>query len=161
MNLDRIFDTFNQHGVAYLLIGGMNFMLRHQPILTFDVDLWIDDRDDNRARCELALAALDAEWGDTDTTWEPVANKPAGWLARQAVFSLNSPHGAIDIFRAVPGLGGWQTSFQTAIAEATSSGIRYYGISDEDMLRCQLVLDAALQKTSRMQVLQSKLRGTP
>jgi hypothetical protein len=144
MNLDRIFDTFNQHGVAYLLIGGMNFMLRHQPILTFDVDLWIDDRDDNRARCELALAALDAEWGDTDTTWEPVANKPAGWLAR-----------------TVPGLGGWQSSFQTAIAEATSSGIRYYGISDEDMLRCQLALDAALQKTSRMQVLQSKLRGTP
>jgi hypothetical protein len=74
MNLDRIFDTFNQHGVAYLLIGGMNFMLRHQPILTFDVGLWIDDRDDNRARCELALAALDAYDGRRVATYELPSN---------------------------------------------------------------------------------------
>ncbi len=161
MNADRILATMNQFSVAYLLIGGVNFMLRHQPMLTFDVDLWIEDSDENQARCEQALASLDAEWGETDATWEAVAKKPAGWLTRQAVFCLHSPHGAIDIFRRVHGLADWQSSFQRSVAEATSSGVGYHGISDGDMLQCQLALDASAQKASRIQTLQAKLQGMP
>jgi hypothetical protein len=161
MNVDKILQTMNQFGVAYLLIGGMNFMLRHEPILTFDVDLWIEDSDANHTRCEQALAALDAEWGESDATWELVAKKPAGWLTRQAVFSLHSPAGAIDIFRHVHGLGDWQSSSQRAVAESTASGTTYRGLSDSDMLQCQLSLDASLQKTSRIQKLQSRLKNTP
>jgi hypothetical protein len=157
MNADRILATMNQFGVAYLLIGGVNFMLRHEPILTFDMDLWIEDSDENRTRCEQALAALDAEWGETDADWGPVAKKSAGWLTRQAVFCLHSPVGAIDIFRRVHGLADWQSSFQRSVAEATSSGIGYHGISDSDMLLCQLALDASAQKASRIQTLQAKL----
>ena len=48
MNVDRILETFNRHEVAWLLIGGMNFLLRHKPVLTFDVDLWVDDTVQNR-----------------------------------------------------------------------------------------------------------------
>ena len=158
MNVDHILAIFNQHQVEYLLIGGMNFMLRHEPVLTFDVDLWIDDTDENRRRCELALAALDAEWGPTDATWEHVGSKPAGWIEAQGVFSLLSPHGAIDVFRAVRGLGDWSASRQSAVRELTSGGIEYYGLSDEDMLRCQLALDAAMQKTARIQSLRTKLK---
>jgi hypothetical protein len=158
MNVDHILAIFNQHQVEYLLIGGMNFMLRHEPVLTFDVDLWIDDTDNNRRRCELALAALDAEWGPTDATWEHVGSKPAGWIATQGVFSLLSPHGAIDVFRAVRGLGDWSTSRQSAVHELTSGGSEYYGLSDEDMLRCQLALDVAMQKTARIQSLRTKLK---
>jgi hypothetical protein len=91
MNVDHILNTLNQHGVSYLLIGGMNFLLRHLPLSTYDVDVWIEDRFDNRRRCETALAALDAEWGRTDADWGPVAKLPAGWLDQQGVFSLNSP----------------------------------------------------------------------
>lgn len=159
MNADKILETMNQFGVAYLLIGGVNFMLRHEPILTFDVDLWIEDSDANRTRCEQALAVLDAEWGETDATWEPVVKKPAGWLSRQAVFCLHSPAGAIDIFRRVQGLGDWHSSFRRSVAEATSSGIGYHGISDSDMLQCQLALDASAQKAHRIQKLQAKLKG--
>jgi len=88
MNVDHIFESFNRQGVDYLLIGGMNFLLCHQPILTFDVDLWINDTVDNRRRCEAALAALAAEWGRTNADWGPVAPKAAGWLDQQAVFCL-------------------------------------------------------------------------
>jgi len=161
MNADKILDTMNQFGVAYLLIGGVNFMLRHVPILTFDVDLWIEDSNENRARCEQALVALDAEWGQTDADWGPVAKRPAGWLGSQAVFCLHSPTGAIDIFRRVKGLADWQSSFQRSVAEATSTGVGYHGISDNDMLLCQLALDAAMQKASRIQTLQAKLKGNP
>lgn len=101
MNIDLILGTFNRHGVDYLLLGGMNFFLRHQQVLTFDIDLWIEDVPANLRRCEAALAALDAEWGITDADWGLVAQKPAGWLDRQHVYSLHSPHGAIDIFRSV------------------------------------------------------------
>jgi hypothetical protein len=151
----------NDWSVGYLLIGGMNFMLRHQPILTFDIDLWIEDTDANRARCEAALTALDAEWGETDSNWESVANKPPGWLFRQSVFSLNSADGAIDIFRAVPGLVDWQASWQSSLVEQTSGGVSYHGISDEDMLRCQMALEASARKTSRIQALQDKLKQKP
>jgi hypothetical protein len=46
-----------------------NFLLRHEPVLTYDVDLWIDDTAENGRRCEMALAALGAEWARTDTHW--------------------------------------------------------------------------------------------
>src|SRR5687767_6206542 len=126
MNVDYILSTFHQHQVDYLMIGGMHFLLRHSPILTYDVDLWIEDSDANRVRAEGALAALDAEWGRTDADWEPVAAKPAGWLSAQGVYCLNSPHGAIDIFRQVAGLGDWHTSVQSAVATSTMGGISYY-----------------------------------
>jgi len=161
MNVDHILNTFNQHHVSYLLIGGMNFLLRHQPLTTYDVDLWIEDSPENRQRCEAALAALSAEWGPTDATWSPVAQLPAGWLSRQGVFALHSPHGAIDIFRSVQGLPDWPTSAARAVSEQTPTGIRYHGISDEDMLLCQLALAPPLQNQTRIQYLANKLRGAP
>jgi hypothetical protein len=79
MNPDKIFATMNDHGVFYLLIGGMNFMLRHEPkLLTFEIDFWIDDTAENRQRCETALAALDAKWGVNDADWKPVAERQPG-----------------------------------------------------------------------------------
>ena len=101
MNVDHILETLNGHQVAYILIGGMNFLLRHTPVLTYDVDLWIDDTPENLDRCEKALGELQAEWGATDNDWGPVSSKTPGWLGSQAVFCLTSPHGAVDIFRLV------------------------------------------------------------
>ena len=81
MNVDHILGTLNGHHVAYILIGGMNFLLRHAPVLTYDVDLWIEDTPENRDRCERALGELQAEWGASDRDWGPVAAKAEGWLA--------------------------------------------------------------------------------
>lgn len=153
MNVDHILSVFNENQVAYLLIGGMNFLLRHAPILTFDVDLWIDDTPENRARCELALARLDAEWGTGDSDWRPTRELPGGWLQQQAVFCLTSPHGAIDIFRAVTGLGDWKSSASRSILEKTNAGTQYRGLSDEDMLACQLALEPGQRKMERVRFL--------
>lgn len=161
MDVDHILETLNRHSVAYLLIGGMNFLLRHQPVLTFDVDLWIEDAAENRRRCETALAALDAQWGRTNADWGPVAAKASGWLDQQSVYCLNSRHGAIDIFLSVRGLTDWQRSFQSAAIERTAAGTKYHGLSDADMLQCQLALDPGMQKKDRIQVLQTKLKPAP
>ena len=84
-NTDHILTTLNQHRLDYLLIGGVNFLLRHAPVLTYDIDVWIDDTADNRRRGEAALVELKAEWGMSDEDWGPVAAKRQGWLDNRTV----------------------------------------------------------------------------
>ncbi len=103
MDVNLILQTFNAHCVDYLLIGGMNFLLFHEPVLTFDVDLWIDDAPENLRCAEQALGELRAEWARTEQDWRPVAEMASGWLSRQSVFCLTSPHGSIDVFRGCAG----------------------------------------------------------
>ena len=159
MDPGRILQIMNEHDVDYLLIGGLNFFLRHDPVATLDVDLWIADSEENRRRCEHALAELDAEWGKGDEDWGPVADKNPDWLNHQSVFCLLSPHGAIDIFLSVAGLADWQACASRALREEISEGVEYLGLADEDMLLCQQALEPAMQRKDRMARLQQALAG--
>jgi hypothetical protein len=156
--IDAILQALNDNGVRYILIGGVNFLLHHQPIATFDVDFWIEDSDENRARCHTALAALGASWGPDDEEWRNVKDLPADWLAWQGVFCLTSPLGSIDLFRAVKGLGSWSDSRQRARTGVTANGTPYVGLSDEEMLQCQLALSEEERKLDRVRVLQAVLK---
>jgi hypothetical protein len=160
MNVDHILSTMNRHGVRYLLIGGMNFMLRHEPVLTFDIDLWIEDTEANRRNCETALVELETTWGPTDDTWQPVANLGSGWLDEKQVYCTLSTSGAIDIFRSVRGLSNWTSCNQRALNETTKEGVQYFALSDEDMLACQLALDEGERKQSRINSLRATIKGT-
>ncbi len=153
MNVDRILETFNRHQAACLLIGGMNFLLRHGPVVTFDVDLWVEDTPENLQ----ALAELQAEWGRSKDDWGPVAHKQAGWLQGQAVFCLTSPHGAIDIFCAVTGLDDWATCRARAQPGRTAAGVSFLGLADRDMLRSQLALPEAARNEDRIRALKRAL----
>ncbi len=157
MNVDRILETFNRYQVACLLIGGMNFLLRHSPVVTFDVDLWIEDTPENLRRSEQALGELQAEWGRSRDDWGPVADKRPGWLRSQAVFCLTSPHGAIDIFCTVTGLDAWATCRGRAEPGRTAAGVSFLGLSDRDMLRCQLALPEAARNQDRIRALKRAL----
>ncbi|MFM1996281.1 MAG: hypothetical protein RLZZ111_668 [Planctomycetota bacterium] len=152
MNVDHVLRTFADCGVESLLIGGMNFPLRHEPVLTYDIDLWVRDTAENRERCDTALRMLDASWGAAERDGRPVAAQP-GWLARQDVFYLTSPSGAIDIFRAVKGLPSWEESAARAHAGRTAGGAPYRGLCDEDMLACQRALPPEHRRQSRIEAL--------
>jgi hypothetical protein len=154
IDIDHVFDVLNGQHVDYLLIGGMNFLLRHQPVLTFDVDVWIDDTPANRARCEAALIELDAEWGPTETEWGPVRRFAPGWLELQAVFSLTTKAGALDVFRHLAGAGSWAACRARAVRGRTSGGREFWGLSDKDMLACQYALDEPLRKLDRIRYLE-------
>lgn len=154
MNVDHILQTLNRHNVGYLLIGGMNFLLRHAPVLTYDVDLWIEDTDENLGRCEEALSELDAQWGTSQEDWGPVSRRSSGWLKSQQVFCLTSPHGAIDIFRRVKGLEDRRACLERAPLEKTAGGIPYRGLSDEDMLRGEKALDEPARNQDRIRALE-------
>jgi hypothetical protein len=157
MDADRILATLNRCGVAYLLIGGVNFLLRHSPVVTFDVDVWVEDVPENLARMERALAELQAEWGPSETDWTPVADRAPGWLQAQSVFCLTSPHGAIDVFRAVRGLDSWAASRSRAEFRHTATGVGYPGLADDDMLRCQTALPESERKLDRIRTLRRAL----
>lgn len=160
MNVDTILDTLNRHGVDYLLIGGMNFLLRHQPVLTFDVDVWIEDSPSNRMRCQQALLALHATWGPTVEEWGPVSRFQDDWLERRAVICLITSAGPLDIFRGVAGLPNWSTCATRGLNLHTPAGIPYRGLSDEDMLACQLALAEPDRKLDRVRLLQDSIRST-
>jgi hypothetical protein len=155
---DRILSTLNDHRVDYLVIGGVNFLLRHTPVLTYDIDVWIEDSSDNRRRCEAALAELQAEWGMSDEDWGPVATKRAGWLGVRSVYCLTSPSGAIDVFRFVKGMDDWAACRARAAAGKTGSGMAFWGLSDADMLRCQLALPEGQRNQARISYLEGVLR---
>lgn len=157
MNVDSILSAMNRRGVEYLLIGGVNYMLRHRPVLTFDVDLWIEDVPENRQRCVQALVELDAEWGPTEQEWGPVTRLAGDWLSRQPVFSFLTKDGPLDVFRAVKGLESWSACAARARQEATPAGVAYRGLSDRDMLACQLALEEPLRKLDRIRHLETLL----
>lgn len=158
MDIDRILDTMNRQHVAYILVGGVNFLLRHTPVATFDVDLWIQDTPENLKRCEKALAELDAAWGPSENDWQPVARQKPGWIGRQSVFCMTSPFGAIDVFRSVRGIESWTECQARAEARTSARGIAYLGLSDQDMLQCQLALPEGQRKQDRIHVLEESLR---
>ncbi len=159
MNVDRVLETLNARQVRYLLIGGVNYGLRHAPVLTYDLDVWIEDTAENLRRCEEALAELHAEWGRVEDEWKPVAELKPGWLTRQGVFCLTSPHAAIDVFRSVEGLTSWAECHERAVTEHTASGVAYAGLSDDDMLQCQLALPEEEQNRQRIRDLRRLLGG--
>jgi hypothetical protein len=157
MNVDFILETFERQSVDALLIGGMNFLLRHHPVLTFDIDFWVGDTEENLTRVATALRALDARWGRTEATWGPVPDS-ADWLRIQSVFCLTSPHGAIDIFRAVEGLPDqYDACAARATLEVSPGGARYRSLSDVDMLSCQLALPESLRRLDRTRYLKNLL----
>ena len=157
MNVDHILQVLYDHQVDYLLIGGMNFLLNHKPELTFDLDIWVEDKPENLSTLNLALRDLEAAWGKTEEAWKPVSEDPS-WLQAQTLFCLTSRHGALDIFRKVLGLDNpFRESKARATLQKTSAGTLYWSLSDADMLRCQLALPLAEQKPLRIQTLQAAL----
>jgi len=157
MNIDSILGTLNRRKVNYLLIGGVNFLLRHEPVLTFDTDIWVEDSPENRARLALALMDMGGEWGPTEKEWKPVSADPA-WLEIQEIFCLTTRHGALDVFRSVKGLEGrFDECMRGAVQSKTATGVSYHGLSDRHMLVCQLALDEKDRKPERILALQAAL----
>lgn len=157
MNVDRILQALNDSGVDYLLIGGMNFLLRHLPELTFDVDIWVRDDAENLSRLNGSLQRLGAAWGRTEAEWRPIGDDWR-WLQSQGVFCLTTAHGALDVFRDVRGLEGqYRECKARGISTATASGVPFTGLSDRDMLTCQEALPAEQRKVRRIEVLREAI----
>jgi hypothetical protein len=153
MNVDEILRALNHEQVDYLLIGGMNFLLRHLPELTYDVDVWVRDDAANLERVNRALQKLGAEWGATETEWRSVPDDWR-WMQRQACFCMTTKHGALDVFRDVRGLEGrFAECRAAAVPSRTQKEVPYLALADEHMLACQEALPENERKPKRVETL--------
>lgn len=154
MNVDLVLGKFNESRADYILIGGMNFFIVHQPVATLDIDFWIADSEMNHAAVHAALSALEAEvsFSPKGDDWRPVSSlESPSWIAREGVHCLNSPHAAIDIFRAVPGLEeGFDALKPRCPIRTTRAGVKFRSLSDDLMVRCQLALPETQRKLDRL-----------
>jgi len=158
MNVDEILSALNAAEVDYLLIGGMNFLLRHAPELTFDVDVWVRDDAANLQVLNRALRCLGAEWGPTEQSWASVPDDWQ-WLRRQDCFCLTTQHGALDVFRDVRGLEGrFAECKAAALPSKTATGVAYLALSDEHMLTSQEALPPPERKLHRIELLRAAIR---
>jgi hypothetical protein len=161
MNIDAILEAFNRQEVDAILIGGMNFMMRHQPVLTFDIDFWVKDTGENLAHVADALREVGAEWGSSEKTWGPL---PAGyqWLLSQQIYCLTTQHGAVDIFRSVEGLADqYEACKARSTVQCSTGGQSYWSLSERDMLACQLALPEGSRRLDRVAYLQKYLEEHP
>ncbi|HYF48005.1 MAG TPA: hypothetical protein VEJ63_01265 [Planctomycetota bacterium] len=156
LKIDEILQTLNDYGVDYILIGGVNFLINHEMINTQDVDVWIADDEENHKKLLAALRKMGAAWGPTEREWKPVAEN-TNWIKKQPVLCLTTDLGALDVFRFVKGLDDYQASKQRAALKHTAAGVKFLSLSDEDMLRCQEVLDPREQKLDRMRTLREAI----
>jgi len=156
MNVDTILEVFQRHKVDAILIGGMNFLLRHQPVLTFDIDFWVRDNDENLSRVTAAMRELEAQWGKSEKTWGTLSANH-DWRS-QNIFCVTTKYGAVDIFREVQGLEGqYEACHARSLLEQTVSGIPYRSLSDRDMLACQLALPENERRLDRVTFLKNHL----
>lgn len=159
MDVDRILKTLNDHQVDYLLIGGINFLLHHQPVLTYDVDIWVADIDLNLQNLNAALIELEAAWGPSEKDWKPVPKKFT-WLKQQGCFCLTTEAGALDIFRDVLGLEGhYDECSKSARCGKTATGISYRGLSDNHMLLAEEALDLSHRRADRINILRRAIEN--
>ncbi len=145
-----VFRVLNENAVHYLLIGGLNYFLRHKPVSTQDIDVFVEPSRDNLSRCETALSALHAQWGRDDADWKLTSEKPGGWLSGQAVFCLLTPQAPLDIFLSVPGISSFAEADANAASIITNDGTKVRCISTEHLLACQLALPESLRRLDRV-----------
>jgi hypothetical protein len=58
----RILELLEQHGVAYIVVGGVAAVLQGAPVTTFDIDTLVKVDAENADRLLAALAALQARY---------------------------------------------------------------------------------------------------
>ncbi len=150
LEFQRLFQVLNDHGVQFILIGGMNYFLRFRPVTTQDIDIWISPVKENVLRCEQAMAAIEAQWGRTDDDWGATAEKPSGWLLSQCVFCLLTNCGLVDIFTAVVGLPDFEACWERGETIAVSGNTTFRSLSAMDMLACQLAIPEENRRHERV-----------
>lgn len=54
-DFEDLLELLSEHGVRYLIVGGLAFIYHAKPRFTKDIDLWIDPDPENVARANTAL----------------------------------------------------------------------------------------------------------
>jgi hypothetical protein len=109
-----------EHGVRFVLVGGLAAQAHGSPSLTGDVDICFDRSGDNLERLAAALESLAAVRRDIPADWPPMPPLDGRTLRAGAVFTLATRYGDLDLLDAPdPGF-----DYETLAAHAVSTSLR-------------------------------------
>jgi hypothetical protein len=108
LDAEPIIAAFNQHGVAYVLIGAFAARAHNAPIPpTLDIDFTPATDLENLSRIAAALRTLDAQLRTADeATGVPFVPDPA-LIAQMKMLNLTCAHGDFDLAFFPSGTGGF------------------------------------------------------
>lgn len=67
----EIVELLNQHGVEYIVVGGVAAVIQGAPVTTFDLDALIRVSEENATRLHNALESLDARYREHSSKLKP------------------------------------------------------------------------------------------
>jgi len=127
MDIEHILRTLNDHGVDYIVIAVLG-----EPHKPRGIGIWIEDTEANRIEVNFALQELGCQNDTGENAWKTTPASPE-WLLQDNQHRLNCPHGILEIFRAVKGLGSYESFKPNASIRSMQDGELYYSLSMEDV----------------------------
>ncbi len=132
LDLRELFRVLDEHGVDYLVIGGVAAQVHGRRRTTKDLDITPAPELDNFTRLTAALVALDAHPAEVG----PGAPTPTAEQLRIApvVPPLITRHGELHILNDVPGATVY-AEMRTRALSTDLDGITTYIVSVDDLIR--------------------------
>ncbi|MGH9159187.1 MAG: hypothetical protein ACRD2X_04290 [Vicinamibacteraceae bacterium] len=156
---DEVIRVLHEHGVRFVLIGGLAATLHGAAHVTFDVDIAPDDSADNLARLSSALRALDARVRVEGMPEGLVFEHDATSLARMIVLNLVTRAGDLDVVLHPTGVTSF-AEWDARAADLVVLGVPVRVASIDDIVRSK---EAAGREKDRLvlpmlRVLRDQLR---
>ena len=104
MQPEAIFRSLAEHGVEYVLVGGLAATAHGASLVTLDTDICFRQTPENCERLAEALASLGAEIFPPRSVLIPVTGE---LLLTHRIVHLRTQAGRLDIMASVPGLGAF------------------------------------------------------
>lgn len=131
---EAILRSLEEHGVRYVLVGGLAATLYGSPYVTTDVDITPDRAPDNLAALASALQDLDARIRAEGEPGGLSFDRSAEMLARVEIMNLTTRYGDLDITFVPTGTRGYDDLRRQAI-ELTIHDTRVVVAALADVIR--------------------------
>jgi hypothetical protein len=137
---EAILRALEEHGVAYVLIGGLAASLHGSPHVTTDVDIAPSRERENLTRLASTLASIDARVRAPDAPDGLPFDRSAEALSRSTILNLTTRHGDLDLTFEPAGTSGYEDLRRHAI-EITIRGTRVVIAALADVIRSKQAAD--------------------
>lgn len=134
LDAERIFAALQEHGVEYVLIGGMAVQTHGHVRMTNDADLIPAPDPANLARLADALNSMGAKVLNPGHEEEAIT---AAMLPRSTIWQFTTPHGGVDVIHEPPGAREYASLRRDALIVALGGNeIAVVGL--DDLIRMKL-----------------------
>ena len=134
LDAERIFATFQEYGVDYILIGGMAVQTHGHVRMTNDADLIPKPDPSNLQRLADALNAMEAKVLNPGHEGEEIT---AAMLPRSTTWQFTTRDGNIDVMQEVPG-GRNFDELSTGVMRISLGEVEIPVVGLDDLVRMKL-----------------------